>query len=237
MADTFDEEFTSPRPPSVDGERLLGTFKTLVHHLGGVYPSATEIILHDFSRLPNSIVAISGNITGRKVGGPATDYLLAKVRSEDFDDEVGYTTTTPDGRRLRASTMVIRDAQNIPIGALCTNVDVSTLATARDLLTSLIQTDTETYTRPAAISETYPESVSDLSTQLIDRAIRHIGVPAAEMRKEQKVEVVRELEEAGFFLIREGVDTVARVLDVTKFTIYNYRNELAGRPADPSTLD
>jgi predicted transcriptional regulator YheO len=36
------------------------------------------------------------------------------------------------------------------------------------------------------------------------------------------------LDEAGFFLIRDSVDHLAGVLEVTRYTIYNYLNENRG---------
>ncbi len=38
--------------------------------------------------------------------------------------------------------------------------------------------------------------------------------------------MVRELDEAGFFLIKDWVDHLAGELDVTRYTIYNYLNEI-----------
>lgn len=48
------------------------------------------------------------------------------------------------------------------------------------------------------------------------------------MKKQHKAAVVRELDEAGFFLIRDSVEHVAGQLDVTRYTIYNYLTEVRG---------
>ena len=48
------------------------------------------------------------------------------------------------------------------------------------------------------------------------------------MRKEHKVEVVAELDRRGFFLIKQAAETAAAALGVTRFTIYNYLNEVNG---------
>ncbi|MGX9899123.1 helix-turn-helix domain-containing protein [Arthrobacter sp. SA17] len=48
------------------------------------------------------------------------------------------------------------------------------------------------------------------------------------MRKEHKVQVVAELERRGFFLVKQAAETAAIALGVTRFTIYNYLNELGG---------
>jgi predicted transcriptional regulator YheO len=47
------------------------------------------------------------------------------------------------------------------------------------------------------------------------------------MKKAHKVAVARDLAQRGFFAIREAVDVIAQRLDVSRYTIYNYLNELA----------
>ncbi|WP_307624268.1 helix-turn-helix domain-containing protein [Streptomyces sp. V3I7] len=50
------------------------------------------------------------------------------------------------------------------------------------------------------------------------------GRPLAELDRKAKQEVVRTLESRGAFSVRHGVETVARALGVSRFTIYNYLN-------------
>ena len=76
--------------------------------------------------------------------------------------------------------------------------------------------------------ESFPPDVDSLQRFLVDRAIAKVGVQTPEMKKHHKAAVVRELDEAGFFLIRDSVDHVAGQLDVTRYTIYNYLNEVRG---------
>ncbi len=46
------------------------------------------------------------------------------------------------------------------------------------------------------------------------------------MHKRHKLEVVRNLKSRGMFLLRDAVDMIATSLGVTRFTIYNYLNEI-----------
>jgi predicted transcriptional regulator YheO len=46
------------------------------------------------------------------------------------------------------------------------------------------------------------------------------------MDKSQKLKVVSELVKRGVFMIKGAVDRVAQSLSVTRFTIYNYLDEL-----------
>ncbi len=47
------------------------------------------------------------------------------------------------------------------------------------------------------------------------------------MMREQRIQVVRDLERRGIFLIKGAVDEVARLLGVSRYTVYNYRKEVS----------
>jgi selenocysteine lyase/cysteine desulfurase len=78
------------------------------------------------------------------------------------------------------------------------------------------------------VPETLPGDVNGLRRLLVERAVTSVGVPVELMKKSHKTRVVRLLDDAGLFLIRDSVDYLAGVLGVTRFTIYNYLNETRG---------
>ena len=51
-----------------------------------------EVILHDLSHVESSIVGIEGSITHRKIGGPATNYLIQLLREygDEAKDSISY---------------------------------------------------------------------------------------------------------------------------------------------------
>ncbi|PJK23594.1 aminotransferase class V-fold PLP-dependent enzyme [Mycolicibacterium goodii] len=202
-------------PPSASGpatHELLTSLVPAVHGLAAMLGPGNEVLLHDLSRLPDSIVAIAGDLTGRTVGGPMTDLLLGLIRRGTTQDLINYRTNSPDGRPIRSSTLFLRDADGVAVGCLCVN----------SAMTEAVPADAPE--RP----ETFPRDIDSLQRFLIDRAIAKVGVPPAEMKKQHKAAVVRELDEAGFFLIRDSVEHVAGQLDVTRYTIYNYLTEVRG---------
>ncbi|HKN55755.1 MAG TPA: aminotransferase class V-fold PLP-dependent enzyme, partial [Amycolatopsis sp.] len=179
--------------------------------LAAMLGPGNEVLLHDLGRLPDSIIAIAGDVTGRGVGGPMTDLLLGLVRRGTTQDLTNYRTHGPDGRPIRSSTLFLRDSDGVAVGCLCVNsLDVSGPSDG----------DGE--------PETFPPDVDSLQRFLVDRAVGKAGIPVDLMKKIHKAAVVRELEEAGFFLIKDAVDHLAGRLDVTRYTIYNYLNEIRG---------
>lgn len=222
-----------PITPSIDGERLIAVFTALVEPLGQTMPANCEVTLHDLSKLPNSIVAICGEVTGRSIGDPATDLLLEQAASGRFENRLGYETCLPDGRRLRSSTMVIKDVSGSPVAALCVNADMTVWEQLQHMATGMLATSAaganEPAVRPArdeGSPEVFVHDVDELASHLIRQAITDIGVPVELMQKRHKIEVVRDLKSRGLFMLKDAVELIAGELDVTRFTIYNYLNQI-----------
>lgn len=233
------------------GERskLLEIFTQLVIPLGCSLPSSSEVVLHDLSKLPNSIVAIYGDVTNRSVGDPATDKLLRSLVSENVETIVNYETRLKDGRQLQSSTMIIRDFSSEPFAALCINSDVSVWHAVQEIAASMlpsgskfplapVQNSEPNSTAPPSVNDTVPESsenfvqdVDELANILIAQAIKDTGVPTHLMRKLHKIEVVRALKANGMFLLKDAVEMIAEALEVSRFTIYNYLNEIEANEA------
>ncbi|ONI80909.1 aminotransferase class V [Saccharothrix sp. ALI-22-I] len=188
---------------------LIPTVNSLAEALG---PGA-EVVLHDLGALPNSIIAIAGDLTGRSVGGPMTDLLLGLVRRGTTQDLAGYETYAPDGRVIHSSTVFLRDARGVAVGCLCVNSDPGPNRRPESAVSAV---------------EAFPGDVDTLQRLLVERAVTAVGVPVELMKKSHKSQVVRVLDEAGLFLIRDSVDYLAGVLGVTRYTIYNYLNEIRG---------
>jgi predicted transcriptional regulator YheO len=85
---------------------------------------------------------------------------------------------------------------------------------------------------PTTAGEVFPRDVDELAAHLIHEAISDSDVPVASMKKKHKLAVVEELQARGVFLLRDAVEMVAEALSVSKFTIYNYLNELSATGDD-----
>lgn len=229
---------------SIDGERLIAVFTAVVEQLGQTLPRSYELVLHDLTKLPNSIVAISGEVTRRSVGDPATDLLLKQAATGRFESRHAYDTSLSDGRRLRSSTMIIEDVSGNPVAALCMNADLTLweqLKSVSDLVAATVGVGAAAPIHPAeegahvviefpdgaSPHEAFVHDVDELASHLINVSIQNIGVPIDLMQKQHKVEVVRDLKARGLFMLKDAVQLIASELGVTRFTIYNYLNQIA----------
>lgn len=212
-----------------EATRVVDQYKMLVGPLAAAFGPTTEVVLHDLSRLPNSVVAIAGSVSHRQVGSPATDLgLKVFVADEPPENMIGYRTEMPDGVVCRSSSIFLYGDHERPVAALCINSDIRGIMAARDVLDHLAATPT---TVPAegspASGERFYGNVEELADDLLKSAISSIGSSVEEMSKAQKVRVVGELKRRGFFIIREAVDIASEALGVSRYTIYNYLNEIS----------
>jgi len=51
-------------------------------------------------------------------------------------------------------------------------------------------------------------------------------IPPSRMEKSDKIEIVKELDERGLFMVKGAIDLVASRLDISKFTLYGYLEEI-----------
>ena len=222
---------TTSGRPAQDTEQVLATLAALVEPLSRTLPSDCEVVLHDLRRLPNSIVAIAGDMTGRSVGGPATDLLLRKAAAGTLDTTVGYETRLPDGRCLRSTTVVLRDGEGTAVAALCINSDVMIWQAVKAIAESMLPSTQQEAQKPPE-DEKFLQDIDELAQHLLADAIDASGAPVDLMQKRHKIAVVKDLKDRGFFMLKVSVEMTAQALQVTRFTIYNYLNELGNEERD-----
>jgi predicted transcriptional regulator YheO len=68
-----------------------------------------------------------------------------------------------------------------------------------------------------------------LMAGIIQDALQRSG--QGRMTKQAKVEAVRVMQERGLFIVKGGVEKAAEALGVTRYTVYNYLEQLRGEPA------
>lgn len=242
--------------PGSEASGQLTALARVVPTIAMALGSRAEVVLHDLSRLPNSIVAVGGNLTHRSAGGPMTDLMLRRIRSHHTDDLLRYRVAHED-RIFRASTIFLRHPDGEPYGCLCINIDVTDLVRVSALTREFIgfarddgagaaegaqpgQSQASGWHDEAGASdgeasetdETYPQTVNELAESVVERSVARIGIPVELMRKEHKLEVVRAADMSGLFLMRAAVDSVAQRLQVSRYTIYNYLSEIRGEAGD-----
>lgn len=230
----------APATTVVDESRVLrpefAPYLPMMTFLAEILGPRTEIVLHDTSDLSRSIVALTnGHVSGRAVGGPATDLVLKVLQNHEHDDRdflANYLAESRTGGTFRSSTYFIRDDDGAVTGMLCLNIDDEPLTRARELLEAITETtgivkgqqgtDADGARVSSGVTERLSTNVDELALDGIARIVSVQGVEPQRMTPDEKISAVRELERAGVFLLKGAVTQVAEALHVSEPTVYRY---------------
>ena len=186
-----------------------------------------EVVLHDLSDPEHSVVYVSnGAVTGRRPGD-SFDQLVRQVILSDErqgDYAANYYFTAPNGKRIRSSTVLLRDADGRLEGAMCINLDTTRLTQQIAYLQSLLPQPREPEPELPE-PQTGAEHVAVMIENLMDRIIGD----EPPLTREARLEKIRFMDSKGIFLMKGSIEKAAEKLGVNKVTIYSYLDEVRGK--------
>jgi len=198
----------------------------VVQGLAEMFGPDCEVVLHDVARVPHSIVAIeNGAVTGRKVGDPPTDRMLRTLRNAGDGQDVRLYLTSRDGKIIKSLAVTLREEGGAPYGLLGLNVDVSALVQAQRALSRLTAAG-RAGAEGAPEDEIFAGDIRDVVAGMITGILGEMGKTPQAMSRDEKMEVVKRLEERGAFLVKRSAEQVAEALDLSRYTIFSYLKEI-----------
>jgi len=189
-----------------------------------------EVVLHDLTQPKKSVIyAANVDVTGRQIG-QSFDHLIKMVLlNKDFKDDyvVNYFFETNEGKKIKSSSALIRDADGEVIGMLCINYDLT--------LSNLLQEELDGFfgniseTKEIKESEEYDlnQDVISIIDNLIDKIVKDTDV--SQLTRKDSLEIIRFMDEKGIFLVKGSIDKVASYMGVSKVTIYSYLDTVRGK--------
>jgi len=212
---------------------FLASFIPVVKGIAKTFGKDCEVLLHDVSNLESSIIAIeNGHVTGRKIGSPITDLGLYFLKSDLFkntDFIANYQTESKDGKKLKSTSIFIRDDKKKIIGFLCINYALDYLTEIRKNIDDFCAVNKDVEKNGfdnEDKEEIFTDNLDDLLERVFIKAKEKIGKPIEKMQKNDKLEVVKYLQKKGVFLVKGNIDKIANKLNVSRYTIYNYLSEI-----------
>jgi predicted transcriptional regulator YheO len=202
---------------------LFERYVQIARVLAEMFSPILEVVVHDLRKPESAVIAIfNGHITGRKVGDGTTDIGVRRMKTGDVPDELrNYLNRSPDGQKLKSTSIAIRDEAGQLIGSLCLNLAIDALRGALEVLHQL----TETTNR---IEESF--RIFDLPEEPIENLIRSqlakSGKLGRALSAEERRKIVRSLYERGVFKTRAAMTVVARQLGISRPTLYGDLKEV-----------
>ena len=194
----------------------------LAQGIAGMFGDNCETLVHEMegNRIKN-VVIFNGHVSGRSAGSTLSIYGKDTME-DDADgtnldqDFLNQMVVTPSGKNIKSSTFHVRGADFHY--ALGINYDVTVMGQMRHVL--------ENFTEAAgSLMISISEERSDLES-IFNACLEVFSKPPARMRKADRLALVALLKEKGAFHLQRSVPYVAERMGVSKYTIYNYLNEL-----------
>jgi len=106
-----------------EGANLLEQLDQIAKGLGETFAPFCEVVVHDLQDPAHAIHAIHNNLSGRKIGDPATELGLARIADPQYPQVLAnYANRFPDGRQAKSTSIGIKDSKGIYVAALCMNL-------------------------------------------------------------------------------------------------------------------
>ncbi len=200
----------------------------MVQGLAEMFGPDCEVVLHDLSRLPHSIVAIeNGHVTGRTVGDVPTDLMLRTLRAVGDDThDVRLYVTSSDGKILKSLAVTLRDEEGRAFAILGLNYDLSDVVQTQRTLADFAAVGRFGSEAVPEREEIFAGDIRDVVAGMITKILNEMGKTPGVMSREEKMEVVKRLEERGAFLVKRSAEQVAEALDLSRYTIFSYLKEI-----------
>lgn len=201
---------------------ILKGVQSVMKGIAFIYGTNCEVVLHSMEKADRPIIAIENNhVSGRDVGEPMSDFVFKLLEDMSKADEPFinfFKNTTLSKNELKSCTTLIRNNQNIIIGALCINLDMS--VPVKDFLSEFLTFDSDKY-RGTKMPD-YTQTTRELIDSSINAALEEVNRQRGLSPTERNKAVVFELYNKGIFSVKKGVEITAEELGISRFTVYNY---------------
>lgn len=180
-----------------------------------------EVVLHDPAT--DRVLEVWNPLTARGPGDPSALGDLDRLDPTDRDVYGPYEKLLADGRRLSSVSAVLRDDDGTPSVVLCVNLDRTPLERAAAVLSAF---GAPTTPPPEPLFEA---DWSQRVDHVIGTHVRSTGRSVDRMTRQDRLAVLRALDEARVFAVRRAAPVVAQALRVSRSTVYGLLTELRAK--------
>ena len=197
-------------------EALLAELCNIATGLAKTFAPFCEVVVHDLTEPNHTILAIENNLSGREVGQPATELGLARIADPGYPAIVAnYPSAFADGRKVKSTSIGIRDESGKFVATLCLNVDLTLFQSFQSAISLFAATEA------SPVTETMDAAHAGRIQSRIDEFAAARATTARSLKAADRRELIRELRKTGHLEIRRGAEIAASHLGVSRATIYN----------------
>lgn len=188
----------------------LSTYIPICDALVQLMAPLIEVVIHHIDS--DSIIYISGDLSGRKKGDPS---LLDKAALSEMQ-QVVYPKVNFDGKLVKSISVPVEGEW-----VLCINCDVSVFNKMYELSKALLESSMEA--QPKAL---FANDWQEKLHRSIHEYVQNHQLSFEHLTQKHKKMLVTHLFELGAFNEKNAADYVAKVLRLGRATVFNYLKEL-----------
>jgi len=197
---------------------LLQQLQHVAEGLARTFAPFCEAVVHDLLDPKHAVLAIHNNLSGRKIGHPATELGLARILDPDFPQIMAnYPNKFPDGRQVKSTSIGIKDSQGRYIAALCLNLDLTLFQSFHAALGQFMALGGD-----SPVAESLDPAGADAIRARIDEFAARLATTARSLKPEHRRAVVKGLKADGLLEVRRSMAIVAAHLGVSRASVYTY---------------
>ncbi len=178
-----------------------------------------EALIQDYSKPGHPILSIyNGHVSGREVGSSVeiTSGASRYIQGVQITGHFINCYALRNNRRIKTTSFNFRgDDYFFCLGI---NFDFTALSEAQLVLENM-----------NLVGEDLTSVVDrNYLSQIFNAAVSQVGVPIEQMKKEDRLELIRLLMKQNAFNFQKSVPYVADMLNISRFTVYSYIKEISG---------
>lgn len=206
---------TSRKTP--EQQLLLAQVKQIAEGLAQTFAPFTEVVVHDLLDPAHAVLAVHNNLSGRRVGHPATELGLARIMDPAYEQIIAnYPNQFADGRQAKSTSIGIKDTQGRYVAALCMNIDLTLFQGFQSAMNRFTAVEGST-----PVQESLDPSGAEAIRARIDAFAAKMAATPRSLKPESRRALMKELKAAGLLEVRRAVDTIAAHLGVSRATVYS----------------
>lgn len=203
-----------------DYDSFIVFLDTLAVIISEMFGSNCEVVISDLDNPKESILSIyNGEVTGRKVGDPLTTRSEELIERSKGGYNINYKKANKRIKKeIKSSTIVAKAfGKNL---SFCINYDCDDLSAIHNSLKKFLSMNDHVYDE----FDIYDNG--QIVEQKFEIELEKMNKSIVSMNKNDRLNLIRNLKNAGVFKIQKSVPYIAEQLGVSRYTIYNYLNEI-----------
>lgn len=216
----------------------LEPYKGILRMIGGQFGDSCQAILYSLmqnrDKIEGTVVSFSGTTTSVSIGDPLPSFIEAHIKEKGVTSQYGFINKAFPSLVLRTSLEFLKDEAGEVFGCLCIHhniVHIKMITSFLDELSrpnNLEDDDEETANINGEGKQYTANNIQGFLDNIISEFLEeHLaGNNFAALDKNDKLDLIKELDRRGVFLVKGAVNLIAKRINVSKFSVYNYIDEI-----------